>query len=381
LTSAAVRGAAGRAVLRVTHVINTAEVGGGAEHLIQLTRALRQYGFESAVVVGRDGPASGRLREEGVRVDVLGPMRMSAPFRLAARLGRARPDLLHLHGSRAALVGVIAARLARVGPAFYTAHAFSFRREMPAPLRWAAARVESLACARVGGVICLTRGDREEAAARGLPTACFTVIPNGIDIGRFPARENRRGELGLDAATPVVGMLARLVPQKDPVTFVRVAEAIAAAIPSARFLLVGDGPLRVEVERAGRGLIEAGRLVLTGFRTDVPELLATLDVVVMPSLWEGLPLALLEAMAAGRAVVASALPGHAEVIVHGETGLLAPAGDPARIAADVVGLLGDPGRRAALGRRARASVERDYTVDRMAAATAALYRSRLPAAS
>jgi glycosyltransferase involved in cell wall biosynthesis len=369
----------GPARLRVTHVINTAEVGGGAEHLIQLTRALAPHGVDSAVIAGRDGPASARLREVGVPVEVLGSMRVGSPARLAERLRRASPDLLHLHGSRAALVGTLASGRSGSRPIVYTAHAFSFRRRMPAPLPWLAARVESWICRQVAAVVCLTRGDVEEAAARGVPTGRCVVIPNGIALDRFPAGGDRRRELGIGSATPVVGMLARLVPQKDPLTFVGAARRVAEAMPDARFVLAGDGPLRTEVERAARELIEAGRLTLTGFRSDVPELLATFDVVVMPSLWEGLPLALLESMAAGRAVVASRLPGHAEVIEEGVSGLLVPPGEPDPIASAILALLADPERRRALGRGARARVECDYSVERMAEATARLYRATVEA--
>jgi glycosyltransferase involved in cell wall biosynthesis len=203
------------------------------------------------------------------------------------------------------------------------------------------------------------------------------VVPNGIDPTRFPALQDRRAEFGLGAQTPVVGMVARLVPQKDPLTFTHAAMHIAQALPGTSFLMVGDGPLRPAVEEAGRSLIEQGRLILTGMRSDVTELLATMDVVLFPSLWEAQGIALMEAMAASRPVVASALPAHAEAIADGENGVLVPPGDPARLAEAVGELLADPRRREMLGRRARQCVEARYSVERMIEATVEIYRSVL----
>jgi glycosyltransferase involved in cell wall biosynthesis len=163
----------------------------------------------------------------------MGPL---APWGIAKRLEHIRPDVLHLHGSRAALFGVLAARRTGMRPILYTAHAFSFNRSLPAPVRWAAVRAETLICSAADRVICLTRGDRDAATARGIPTGRCVVIPNGIDVSRFPAREDRRAELGFAPDAPVVGMLARLVPQKDPLAFARIARRVAAEAKSARFL-------------------------------------------------------------------------------------------------------------------------------------------------
>lgn len=365
--------------MRVLHVINTVEVGGGGEHLRLLAHELTRAGFTSAVVSGKDGPASARLRLLGVPVSVVGAL---GPARLASltRLFRSvRPDVLHLHGSRAGLFGAVAARRAGIRPTIYTAHAFSFHRVGPAATRWLFARMEMLTCAHVDQVICLTHADLTDAARRGIAVGHFTVVPNGVDIAPFDAARDCRAELGFSPTTPVVGMVARLVPQKDPLTFVRTAHLVAATIPNARFLIVGDGPLRQPVEDAVRRAGLAGRCVLTGFRHDVPSLLCSMDVVVVPSQWEGLPLIILEAMAASRPVVATRLPSIAEVVVDGETGVTAPAGDAEGLARAVLSLLTDHAAAASLGRRGRLRVERAFSLSRMGEGTAAVYRAALAA--
>lgn len=326
------------------------------------------------MLTGVDGPASARLRAGGVPVEVLGAFRLGAPARLARTLALLAPDVLHLHGSRSGLAGAMAAGRVGIDAVVYTAHAFSFHRPWPEFLRWIAARAEARTCATASRVICLTRGDLDAAARRGIDTRRFVVIPNGIDPSRFPAAAERRDEWQVPPAAPVVGMVARLVPQKDPAVFVAIARRVIAEVPEARFVLVGDGPLRADVEAAGADLIRGGVLRLAGVRHDVPEVLATMDVMVFPSLWEGLPLTLLEAMAAARPLVASVLPGHAEVIESGVNGVLAPARDPEAFAREVVALLRDPARRRELGARARATVLDRYTLEGMVERTLAVYR-------
>jgi glycosyltransferase involved in cell wall biosynthesis len=332
------------------------------------------------VIGGVDGPGAARLQAIGVPVTVLGEMGAGTPLELASRFRRERPALLHLHGSRAGLLGALAARLAGVAPVVYTAHMFSFRRQMPAPLVWLATRAERLTAAIADRVICVSASDRDAAAARGLPSARLTVVPNGIDMSRFPAREDRRAELGIDRDAPVVGMVGRLVEQKDPLAFAALARAVAERSPAARFLVVGDGPLRPALEHACAELLAQGRLTVTGFRDDVPELLATLDVVVFPARWEAQGLALIEAMAAGRAVVATGLPAHAEAVDHERSGLLVPVGDAAELARAVSGLLEDAAWRRELGGRARASVESRYRIETMVDATAEVYRAVIASA-
>jgi glycosyltransferase involved in cell wall biosynthesis len=362
---------------RVLHVIGTAEFGGGGEHLVELVRGLYRHGFTNAIIVGRDGPTTERLRQAGAAVTVIGPLGAIAPLSLGGRFRALRPDLVHLHGSRAGLAGVIAARVAQVRPVVYTAHAFAFRRRLPQLLHWAAIRAEAVTCRLADRVIALNRGDISAAAAYGIPTTHFSVIANGIDLTRFEKTRGRREEFGLDASVPVVGMVARLVPQKDPLSFLRMAQLVSRTIPEARFLLVGDGPLRATMEKKTREMALEGRVTLTGFRDDVPELLRTMDIVVLTSLWEGLPLTLLEAMAAARPIVATRVQGTADVVVDGHTGILVAPEDPAQLAAAVVELVGNPERRERLGEKGRERVAREFSIDRMVTATVDVYKSVL----
>lgn len=362
---------------QILHVINTAEVGGGAEHILHLVPGLARHGFASSVAVGRDGPMADRLRQIGVSVAVMGPLGITRTLSLAGRFRKMQPALIHLHGSRSGVIGSLAARATRVRPIIYTAHAFAFRRRLPATLRWMAARAEALTCRLADQVICLNQADLSEAAKWGIPTRHFTVIPNGVPIPRRGGTDRRKELFGFDSNAPVVGMIARLVPQKDPLTFVQMAQHVAKVVPAARFLLVGDGPLRRQVEAAVETMALRDRVITTGFRNDVPELLRAMDVVVLTSLWEGLPFVLLEAMAAEKPVVATRVGGPLEVVVDGETGSLVPAQDPVRLAAAVTHLLQNPSQRHRMGEKGRERVEREFSVDRMINATVQTYQAGL----
>jgi glycosyltransferase involved in cell wall biosynthesis len=202
-------------------------------------------------------------------------------------------------------------------------------------------------------------------ADRGRDGRGGVVIPLGLDLAGFDVE--RRAHDGR-----VVGNVARLVEQKDQRALVEAAPAILERFPDARFVVVGDGPLRAELERRADGL----PFELTGARDDVPELLAGFDVFAFPSRFEGLCLAVIEAQAAGVPVVATPVGGIRETVVDGETGLLVPVGDAAALAAAVCRLLEDPELSARLAAEARSRVRERYSVEHMVEQTLRLYSGR-----
>ncbi|MBI3076986.1 MAG: glycosyltransferase, partial [Deltaproteobacteria bacterium] len=181
-----------------------------------------------------------------------------------------------------------------------------------------------------------------------------------------------RAELGVGPAAPLVGMIACLKPQKDPLAFVEVARRIAERLPRARFVLAGDGRLRPAVEaavaRAGLG----ARLRLLGWRRDVPRLLRALDLFVLTSRWEGLPLTYLEAMATGVPIVGTAVDGAPEAVHHGEQGLLCRPGDLDAMAAGAVEILQTPALAREMAARGMARA-REFDRWKMLGAHEALY--------
>jgi glycosyltransferase involved in cell wall biosynthesis len=214
------------------------------------------------------------------------------------------------------------------------------------------------------------------AAMPGIPAARIAVIPNGVDTRRYPRRGDReatRAALGLRPDERAVAVLATFKEQKGHRYLIEAAGALRDDFPDVRYLLIGDGALRPELERqiAAAGL--GGSIRLLGTRPDVPALLAAADLFALPSLWEGLPMALIEAMAAGLPVVATDVSGTRGVMVEGETGLLVAPGDAPALARAIAALLARPDRAAQMGAAARRRVELHFSARKQAADHLALY--------
>lgn len=194
------------------------------------------------------------------------------------------------------------------------------------------------------------------------------VIPNGVDVQRFqpgPADPKLRAEFGLDASNPVAGIVAALRPEKNHEQFLRAAAKVRAELPAARFLIVGDGETRPALEQLCQelGLTEA--VIFAGTRSDVPELLSLMDVVVLTSHMEANPVTILEAMACGKPFVAPRVGSIPETIVEGETGYLTTPGSDEETAARLLDILRSPERAAAMGQAARRRVVDHYSLECM----------------
>ncbi len=206
------------------------------------------------------------------------------------------------------------------------------------------------------------------AAHEGCPAKKIRVIPNGIDVERFHPRwpnQALRTELGLEAGSPVVGIVAALRPEKNHELFLYAAALVRLKLPNARFLVIGDGPQRAKLEALAKclGIAEAVRFV--GSRSDVPELLSLIDVLVLSSHMEANPICLLEAMASEKPVVATRVGSVAETVLEGRTGYLVAANDSQDMVGRVLELLTDPTLAAAMGRAGREHVIAHWSVDRM----------------
>jgi glycosyltransferase involved in cell wall biosynthesis len=182
-----------------------------------------------------------------------------------------------------------------------------------------------------------------------------------------------RAEFRIPADAPLVGVVARLDSQKGHIYLLRAWVQVTAALPEARLLVVGDGPLRGELQQQTYDLGLEGSVIFAGRREDVPRIMAALDVVTLPSLWEGFGLVLLEAMAVARPIVASRVSAIPEIVVEGETGLLVPPRDVDALAAALIALLRDQQRATEMGRRGRVRLEQEFTLGKMIEATDRVY--------
>jgi glycosyltransferase involved in cell wall biosynthesis len=241
---------------------------------------------------------------------------------------------------------------------------------------------ERLLARRASALIAVTERVRRDVLTRGIGRPDrVVVVPLGLDLDRMQAAPARRGELraelGLAPATPLVGIVARLVPIKAHETFLQAAKAMAPVRPDARFLIAGDGERRGALEAMARELGLGDRVRFLGWRADLDRLYADLDVVVLTSKNEGSPVALIEAMAAGRPVVSTRAGGVEDVVADGVTGRVVPIGDAGALARVVIDLLEQPDEAARLGAAAREAVVARFASSRLVADVDRLYRRLL----
>jgi glycosyltransferase involved in cell wall biosynthesis len=362
--------------LRVCYVIWSLGLGGAEQIVIRLATGLDRRRFEPLVVcLNEPGPFADHVTRQGIEVVALhkrGPWDLWVVWRLV-RLMRARQvALVHTHLWGANLWGRLAACLARVPVIIATEHSHdTWKGHMHFLLDRVLARWTRR-------LVAVSHPVREFYEAHGIGRGRWQIIHNGVEPGPAPqrTRDGRYKALGVGRDEPVVGFVGRLVSARAPGVFV---EAVARArhhIPSLRALIVGEGPLRQEVELQVHRLGLERRVTLLGMRQDVPEWLAGLDALVFCSEREGCSLAMLEAMAMGVPVVATQVGGTLEVIESEVSGLLVPPRQPQALADRIVELLNSPAKAAAIRTAARQRVEQHFSLRRMIEEHERLYLSR-----
>lgn len=352
------------------------ELGGAENALLMLIESIARERWQPTLLLNA-APSADPLAELGAglgaRVMRIAPLPLGLGGarrvpRLARLLRRESPDLFHAHLSAplAAKWGLSAAVLARVPTVATVQLVPSFE-----PDRAARLQLRALA-AGVDRYIAVSADIARELSTRfHWPAGKIQVVRNAVDVERFqqPRSERLRAELSGGRELPIVLTCARLDDSKGHQFLFRAA----AAIPDALFALAGEGPLRAQLEAEAAALGLGDRVVFLGRRNDVPDLLASCDVFVLPSLYEGTSLAVLEAMAAGCPVVSSAIGGTDELIEDGVSGLLVAPGDAAALAAAIARLLGDPELRASMATRARRHAQADFTREEMARRVEGVY--------
>lgn len=284
-------------------------------------------------------------------------------------------DLVHTHGILAGIVGVTAALFAGCRRVVATAHNFP----NPGTPFFGAYRFFLALLARMplSRMIAVSNALKQEIERLGwFPEDRISVVYNGLDAGDYPvpvANPALRTQLGIYGNWPVIGTVARLEPQKGVRFLLEAAKYIDKEYGPVYLLIVGDGPERESLQRLSVELDLAERVIFTGYRSDVRELLSLLDVVAVPSLSEGFSIFCLEALAAERPVVASSVGGLRDLIQHGRTGLLVPPGDAEALASAIVSLLSDRVVAGNLGRRGRDLVTGCFTGEQMLAGTTEVY--------
>ncbi|MBI2902066.1 MAG: GT4 family glycosyltransferase PelF [Candidatus Methylomirabilis oxyfera] len=385
---------------RICRIIGRLNIGGPAIHAILLAEGLRSRGYETVLVSGQEGPQEGSLRDRAVRKGVaplflpeLGrevrPGRdLLALYKLVRLLRQQQPEIVHTHTAKAGALGRIAAKIAGIPIVVHTFHGhvmhgyFSHR-----VTRFFLAIERCLAMASTR-ILTVSEGLRDELLRLGIGRPdTIEVMPLGLELDGLLRSDVRRGEfrrrLGISPEVPLVGIIARLVPIKDLTTFLEAASGLHRSRPDVRFLIVGDGELRPQLEQQAVAFGLHHCVDFLGWQRELEPIYADLNLVALSSLNEGTPVSLIEAMAAGLPVVATRVGGVSDLVEHGKTGLLVPPKNPAALSEAMNALLGDPDRGRQMGRLAREAVYPKYSdaalIDRMDRLYSSMIHASLPA--
>ncbi len=384
-------------MIKVMRIIDRLNVGGPAIHAVITTKGLDPTRFRTVLVVGSveggEADMSYLLEQHGITgVEVvpslgreLRPARdLVTAWRLFTLMRRERPDVVHTHKAKAGAVGRLVARLCGVPVLIHTFHGHVLDGYFGV-VKTAVFRGIERGLARITSrLVTPSRALADELAGRhGIGSVeSYEVVPLGFDLAPFAACDQHRGllraELGIGPEVPLVGIVGRMVPIKDHATFIDAAADLAQRRPEVRFVFVGGGELEqaVRARIAEKGI--GGCCHLLGWRRDLPRLYADLDVVALSSRNEGTPVSLIEAMACGVPVAATAVGGVPDVLQGGARGELVPVGDPRALSASIERLLTPEARARAAQVRPQVMVE--YGAQRLCHDLEQLYERLLAAA-
>lgn len=370
----------GTKTIRVLHLRDTHRICGPGKTICETVRLNPDEDVDYQV--GAFGPAEGNAFLERASAYCttfsLPEARAQTPravLALARRLRQERIAILHAHDFKSDFLGVLAGRLAGV-PVVTTVHGYIALTGKSRLYR----RVDLMLLRAMNRVIVVSEAMRRDLGSRGIASSRLRVVRNCIALENYPfgrpSRSVRSTERFADDAL-VVGHVGRLSPEKGQARLLRVFPGVLEAVPSARLVFVGDGPDMKPLRDLARSLGVEGASSFLGYRDDVPEVFANLDLLVLSSDTEGLPNVVLEAMATGVPVVATAVGGTPEVVEHGVTGLLVPRDDEAALAAAIIESLTARDAAAERARRARAFVEGEFAMEVLIRRTHDLYRELL----
>jgi glycosyltransferase involved in cell wall biosynthesis len=355
--------------------------GGVAEQVAQLALGLRAHGWAPALAGPRDAVIYPRAEAAGIPIHRLDWARdygspredLRAARALAAQLRAGGYDLLHVHAAKAGALGRVVGALARRTPVVYSPHCLPFVGDFGPLRRHGGALAERLLALVTARVVCVCEDERREALGAGIAADRLRVVHNGCAPCAADTPPDA-ATAAFAAGGPLVAAVAVLREQKRLDVLLDATPAILAADPRARVAIIGDGPLRERLgaRAAALGLDAQARFAFVPFGGSSASHLAAVDVFVLPSAWEGLAIGLLEALACGVPVVASAVGGTPEAITP-DVGTLVPPDDAPALAGAVIELLGDGPRRAAMGEAGRRRHAERFGLERMVAATAAVY--------
>ncbi len=373
----------GLGTMKILYVVTGRDYGGAVRHVIQLIRYMSEMGHTVGLISGADATlmqvAARYCTKHYVNRDFVHPLDPRRDIRAVIPVWKGirefEPDIVHAHSTKAGYAARFCAALQGIRPVVFTAHGWAFMEGRAYWQRWLLASAEKVFARVTDKIICVSEHARQLAVEWGVGSPDqLVVIHNGVDPTPFLNAHPLEMPVKSETETsPIITFVGRLAPPKDLSTLFRAL----AFLECGHLLVVGEGQLRPSLEKEASQLGLAKRVTFAGFQSDIPGILKSSDIFVLPSRWEGLPYVVIEAMMAGLPVVATAVGGVPELVEHGRTGYLVPPGDTEALARALHDLLQDEALRRQMGEAGRERALRQFTEDRMLSRTEALYREVL----
>ncbi|MCX5714288.1 MAG: glycosyltransferase family 4 protein [Candidatus Omnitrophica bacterium] len=360
----------------ILFVITKLELGGAQKQLLAIIRDLDRQKFQPYLFTSREGfLVSDAQVVKGLVLfrsrfleRKINPFKdIVSFFQLRYFIKKNKIQIVHTHSSKAGILGRLAASSCKVPGIIHTVHGWSFNDFQPAWKRGLFIWLERICGDCSDKIAVVSDCDRKKGLAFNIGSPSkYQRINYGIDYGEFgqPSPDTEK-ELKLDPQDLAVGMVSCFKPQKSPQDFIRLARAVRERMDNVKFILVGDGILRSQIERLIKKYKLENEVLLLGWRGDIPQILSCLDVFVLTSLWEGVPIAALEAMASSLPVVATKTGGIGEIISDGKNGFLKAPGDITGLSEKLMLLLKDAELRSRMGREGKEGLGETFRLDNM----------------
>jgi len=351
--------------IKVLQTIRQGQIGGGESHLLSLVQNLDKDKFEPVVLSFTDGPMVQRLREMGIKTHIIyteKPFAITKWRKVKRFIAEHKIQLIHAHGTRATSNVFWAAKKLKI-PLIYTIHGWSFHNDQNFFVKKIRLYAEKFLTSQSVVNISVSASNQRTGKDH-VGYFRSIVITNGIDQSKFDPLltfKNIRSELGLPEEVILILFIARFIQQKQPLKLVNAFSIASTQNKALRLLMVGDGSQKEEAIELVKKLGIEDKVIFLPFRQDVPDVLASADIFVLPSLWEGLPIGLLEAMAMGKAIIATRVDGTSEVLDGTNGVLLSLSNLEVELANAIKDLAGNQDLRKQLGEKARETIKDQYS--------------------
>ncbi|MBV8253779.1 MAG: glycosyltransferase [Chitinophaga sp.] len=365
--------------IKVLQTIHQGKVGGGERHILDLVNHLDRSRFEPTVLSFTEGPMVDTLKRMRIPVEVIHSEK-AFDFRVWGKVRRfleeEQVDIIHVHGTRAN-TNILPISWKLQLPVIYTVHGWSFHHGLSLPIHKARQLAEKWITSRTALNIAVSESNRQ-TGIDSFGKFRSVVIRNGVNLERFnpaAASDHLRAQYGFAADDIVVGFIARMTEQKDPLGLIRAFAMAVQQQPRLKLLMVGDGSLKAEAIKLVQQLGITANVVLDSFRSDIPDVLQAIDIYCLPSLWEGYPIGVLEAMAMGKTVIATDVDGTREALENEVSGLLIPPADKTALCESLRRVAADKGFRDKLSFAALQQARIEHSITAMTAKIEDIYNN------